>query len=341
MAPFCSFGNSAVRMTAAVIAAKPMFFSKTSAMTATAANATSVMIWSVKRLRALLASARVSVAVPPPAGDAVSRSRRPCAGEVGVASAVGATSVRASSAGRVVELVAAEAAGHQLAAAEYEEQGDGDGEVEQQAGEEDGELVDGQVVLGHDRVGDDPVDADRGEPAGLRAVDHHHAHHQHVDAVAAGEAQSDGADDRAGRGAGGADGGQHGGDGEHHPGDQRHPAADRPYRGSHDQVDGAVVAGDGEQVGDPDEGQDEVAVDPGDDLPFGQAEGVHPDEPGGDEAERPHVDRQHGADDEQRDEREYRDQDWRHVWSLGSRAVSGPWVRQQRLREDWSGGLLA
>ena len=42
------------------------------------------------------------------------------------------------------------------------------------------------------------VDADRREAAGLGAVHDEHAHHQRVDAVAAGEAEGDRADDRAG-----------------------------------------------------------------------------------------------------------------------------------------------
>ncbi len=219
MAPFCSFGNRAVRMTAAVIAAKPMLRSNTSATNATAPNATRVMTWSASRLpgdgglRAGLghgaAAGRVSV---PPEPARPGRCRRlPCRS--------GRCRRPSSSRPRRRDI--------KLATTEREEERDGDGEVEQQAGQEDGQLVDGQVVLGHDGVGDDPVDADRGEPAGLGAVHHEHAHHQRADAVAAGEAERDRPDDRAGRGAGGADGGEHGGHGEHHPGDQRDPAADR------------------------------------------------------------------------------------------------------------------
>jgi hypothetical protein len=65
MAPFCSFGKSAVRITAAVMAVKPMFRSNTSATRATATKATRVMTWSVSIFRLLLTTGG-AVATPPP-----------------------------------------------------------------------------------------------------------------------------------------------------------------------------------------------------------------------------------------------------------------------------------
>ena len=64
---------------------------------------------------------------------------------------------------------------------------------------------------------------------------------------------------------------------EHHPRDQRHAPADRLDRGSDDEVDGAVVLGDGEEVGDPDQGEDEVTADATEDLLLAEAERVDPD----------------------------------------------------------------
>ena len=74
-----------------------------------------------------------------------------------------------------------------------------------------------------------------------------------------------------------------------------------------DEIDGAVVLRDREEVGDTDEREHEIAAHAPDDLLVGQAEREHADEPGCDEAERAHVDGQHRAHDEERQQREDRD----------------------------------
>jgi hypothetical protein len=206
----------------------------------------------------------------------------------------------------VVVVVRVDPLGHQLAATQQHEQDRRHHQVDDQAGQEHGQLAGGQVVLLHHRVRDRAVDADRGEPAALRAVHDEHAHHQRVDLVLAGEAQRDRADDRAGGRTGGADRGQQRGDREHHPRDQRDPAADGPDRRSDDQVHGAVVLGDREQIGDTDQRQDQVAADAAEDLALAQVEGEHADQPRGDVRQRAHVDRQQRADHEQGDQRQDR-----------------------------------
>jgi hypothetical protein len=258
-----------------------MLRSKTSAIKATTRKATSVTTWSVRTPVAVPGSVEV-------AGPVDGRGR----GTPG--SALGELLLEG--------LVGVDPAGRESATAEREEQHDGDHQVHQQAGEEEPDLADRQVVLAHHGVGDGAVDADRREAAGLRAVHDEHAHQQGVDLVAAGEAEGDRADDGAGGRAGRTDGGEHTGHREHHPRDQHDASPDGVHRLAHDQVHGAVVLGDREQVGDADQGEDQVAADAADDLLLVETEGVHADQPSGDEGECTHVDRQRGADREDRDE---------------------------------------
>ena len=91
------------------------------------------------------------------------------------------------------------------------------------------------------------------------------AHHdqdadQHrVDPEALAESECDRRHDGHGRRGDRADGGDRRADHEHRPGNQRHPAADRADRGVHDPVDGAVVLRQREEVGDPDQDDEEIA----------------------------------------------------------------------------------
>ena len=154
----------------------------------------------------------------------------------------------------------------------------------------------GQALVLDDRVHRDAVDADGGEPAALRAVDDHHAHQQRVDPVPGGEGQRDRRDDRDRRGGERADRGQQRGDREHDPGDRGDVAADQPHRSPDQQVDGAVVLRDGEQVGDADQRQHELGREPArhfssEDLLGGQPDRQRADEERGDERQRAHVDR--------------------------------------------------
>jgi hypothetical protein len=76
--------------------------------------------------------------------------------------------------------------------------------------------------------------------------------------VPPGEGQADRSDDGHRGGDHGAERGEDRDDDEHHPRDERHPAPHHPDRGLHQPVDRPVVLGDGEQVGDADEDDEQV-----------------------------------------------------------------------------------
>ena len=168
----------------------------------------------------------------------------------------------------------------------------------------------GQPLVLDDRVHRDAVDADGGEAAALRAVDHHHAHEQRVDPVPDGEGQRDRRDDRDRRGRERADRGQQRGDREHDPRDGGDVAADQAHRSPDQQVDGAVVLRDGEQVRDADQREHELGREPArhfvaaEDLLGGQADRQRADDERGDERQRAHVDREDGRDREDHDQRD-------------------------------------
>jgi hypothetical protein len=202
-------------------------------------------------------------------------------------------------------------AAEQLAPEDHEQQR-GRRRVHDEAGQEGDDLVGGQPGLLDDAVGDPAVDADRAEPARLRAVDDHEAHEQRVDPELDREAERDRGDDRDRPGAHGADGGEHRGDPEHDPGHGRDPAPDRAQGELDQQADGAVVLGDGEQVGDPDQGEEEVGRESADDVVSRQVGEQRPDQEGADEGEHPDVDRQDRCDHKHQDERQNGDQLRRH-----------------------------
>ena len=83
----------------------------------------------------------------------------------------------------------------ELAAAEREEEQDGDSEVDAEARQEGRDLAQRKPGLGDDPVGDAAVDADRREAAGLRAMDDHQTHQQRRDAVLEREPERDRGDD--------------------------------------------------------------------------------------------------------------------------------------------------
>ena len=117
-----------------------------------------------------------------------------------------------------------------------------------------------------DAVGDRAEDGDRGEPAGRGAVDDHQAHQHRVDLVRDGEPERRSA--RRSRPPPGTTEPTMVSTAvtrEHHPRDHRHAAADAADRGVHEPVDGAVVVGDREQVGDADEDDEQVAGEAGED----------------------------------------------------------------------------
>jgi hypothetical protein len=90
--------------------------------------------------------------------------------------------------------------------------GQGTRQVDEEAGQEGGDLVEGQPGLLDHPVGDAAVDADRGEAARLRAVDHHEPHQERADLVLHGEAERDRGDDGDGAWADRSDRGEHRGE---------------------------------------------------------------------------------------------------------------------------------
>ena len=86
-------------------------------------------------------------------------------------------------------------------------------------------------------------------------------------------------------------GGEQAGDGKHHPWDQRDPAADRVHGDVDQPVDGAVVLGDREEESHPDEDEEQVAREAGNDVVGGLAGDRGPDDERCDERERTHVNR--------------------------------------------------
>jgi hypothetical protein len=118
------------------------------------------------------------------------------------------------------------------------------------------------------------------------------------------EASGRRSDDRDRGGGECPDGGEQRGDEEHDPGDGGDVAADELHRPADQQVDGAVVLRDGEQVGDPDQRQHQLRGEAAEDLVGGEADRQRADHEGGDEGERAHVDRQERGDREDDDQRD-------------------------------------
>jgi hypothetical protein len=190
--------------------------------------------------------------------------------------------------------------GQQSAAAQDHKEHQGDDGVEDKAGQEQRGGAEGQVGFGEDAVDRDAVDGDGRETAGLGAVDHHHAHQQRADFVLPGEAERDGGNDGDGRGRQCAHGRDDCGDGEHHPGDERDAASHEPDGAADQEVDGAVVLGDGEQVSDADDGQEETAGEVGQDVVGGHAQHHGAEQERTNEGEGTHVQGQDGGKQEHR-----------------------------------------
>jgi hypothetical protein len=101
-----------------------------------------------------------------------------------------------------------------------------------------------------------------------------------------------------------ADRREHRGDEEHDPRDGGDVAADELHGAADQQVDGSVVLGDREQVGDPDQGQHQLGRKAGQDFVGAQSDRQRADEERGHEGQRPHVDGQERRDREDHDERQ-------------------------------------
>jgi hypothetical protein len=135
-------------------------------------------------------------------------------------------------------------------------------------------------------------------------VDHHEADHQRVDPVLGRETEGDGCNDRHSTGADRPHGGEQGGDAEHDPRDGRHLAADGAHSLLDQPVDRPVVLGDREQVRDPDQCEEQVAGEAGEDVLGGQIGHQRADEEGAGEGEHAHVDRADRGDHEHQRERQ-------------------------------------
>jgi len=95
---------------------------------------------------------------------------------------------------------------------------------------------------------------------------------------------------------------------EHHPRQRRHPTPDRADRTTDEPVDRAVPLGDGEQVGDPDQDHEQIRGKAGQDLRCLGTEDPGADGEGADEGEDTEVDGPHGAQKEDADQNEDRDE---------------------------------
>ncbi len=203
----------------------------------------------------------------------------------------------------------------QVQPSEEDEYHRGDDQVGGQGGQEEDELVAGEVLALDDAVDDRAVDADRGEAAGLGAVHHHRAHQERADPVSRREAQCDRGDDRDRGRADRADRRERAGQREHHPGDERHPTPHEADGGVHQPVGGAVGAGDREEVRDTDQDDEQVTGEAGEDAVRVEIGDETADPEGRGEGERAHVDGTGGGDDEHHDEDEDRDQFGGHTGS--------------------------
>jgi hypothetical protein len=108
-------------------------------------------------------------------------------------------------------------------------------------------------------------------------------------------AERDRGDDGDRPGTDGPDRGEHGGQREHDPGHRANPPANGPHRQLHQPVHGAVVLRHCEQVRDPDQGEEQVAREPGDDVVGGLACDQGADQEGRRERQPPDIDRQDRA----------------------------------------------
>jgi hypothetical protein len=123
-------------------------------------------------------------------------------------------------------------------------------------------------------------------------MDDHQAHEQRRDAVFESEAECDRRDNRNCARADRADRRQDSGDPEHDPRDCDDPTSYASDRQPDEPVNRAVILGNGEEKGDPDQGQEQAARKAGDDSTGGLARHQGSDQECSDEREHPHVDRQ-------------------------------------------------
>ena len=133
---------------------------------------------------------------------------------------------------------------------------------------------------------------------GVRAADHEHAAHQRVQAVSKGEVHGDGREDRDRGRCECAERCEYGGHEEEYPWDQSHLAAHETHARRHQKLDRAVPSCDGEEIGDTDDGHEQLDGETLEDLIFCEAERCGTHKEGGDEGEDAEIDRQYGAHDE-------------------------------------------
>jgi hypothetical protein len=181
-------------------------------------------------------------------------------------------------------------------------------DVEDQVGHEDADRTGRQVAAVDDAVGDHPEHPKRREVSRRRAVNHHQPHQHRVDPIPSGEGHADGRDDRHGRGAQRAKRDKDPAEHEHHPRQRGHPTPDRADRTPDEPVDRAVPFRDGEQVRDPDQDHEQICGKAGQHLRCRGTENRRADGERADKGEDAQVDRPHGAQKEDADQNEDRDE---------------------------------
>ena len=140
-----------------------------------------------------------------------------------------------------------------LPAAKNEEHDNGDGEVEEEAGEKQRCRAIGQAGFLDDLVGDATIDADRRKTSSLGAVNDHQSHHDRADAVLRGKTQSDRSQNSDSRRTESTKASNDSSDEEHDPGYERHMSAHQPDGLFNQPVDRSVILGDSKKIGDADQ----------------------------------------------------------------------------------------
>jgi hypothetical protein len=191
---------------------------------------------------------------------------------------------------------------HQLHAAHEEEQQQRHRQVDAEARQHGGDLVERQAGLGDDLVGDAAVDADRREAAALRTVHDHEPHEQRIDAVLGGKAERDRRDDGHRRRADRTHRREQRGDQEHDPRNGGNASAHGAHRQPDEPVDGAVVLRQRKQVGDAHQREKQVGGKAAHDRLRVHAGHQRADQEGADEGDHAHVDGQHRGQHEHADQ---------------------------------------
>ncbi len=133
-------------------------------------------------------------------------------------------------------------------------------------------------------------------------MNNHQSHHDRIDAVLERKTQRHRGQDGDRRRSERTEAGDDGGDQEHDPGNPRHMSAHQFDRALDQPIDSTVDLGDGEQVGNADQCQEEVAREASKYFRRLHSHDERADQKGAREGERAHIDRLHGGDHEHADQ---------------------------------------